>query len=121
MPKHDDCDIRPGAGATQKELNIAHDAAISRLRPIQDGVDDWEFLIGVHRSNADTGVHGPAPDQGGTLFSQSREGLCTKTSNGSMMAMPGAGCKWDRRVRIHARPLTRVSDGAEGTVRGPPA
>jgi hypothetical protein len=49
MPNHADCDIRPDADATQKEQDIAHDAAVSRLRPIQD------------RSSGITDTGGPAP------------------------------------------------------------
>jgi hypothetical protein len=47
---------RTAAEAKQCDLVIAEDAAISRLRPIPDGPDQWE----VHRSSADSGLGGPA-------------------------------------------------------------
>jgi hypothetical protein len=46
------------AEAKQSDLETAEDAAISRLRPIQDGLDPWEN----DRSSGATGSGAPAPD-----------------------------------------------------------
>jgi hypothetical protein len=48
---------KPAAESLQTEIEISEDAAISRLRPIQDGLDDWQ----EHRSSANTGSGGSAP------------------------------------------------------------
>jgi hypothetical protein len=52
-------DFQPlvNAEAKQSDLETAEDGAISRLRPIQDGLELW----GIHRSSGDTGSGGPAP------------------------------------------------------------
>jgi hypothetical protein len=47
----------PSAEAKQDDIEIADEAAISRLRPIQDGLDYWQ----EHRSSAATGSGGSAP------------------------------------------------------------
>jgi hypothetical protein len=47
----------PTAEAKQSDLETAEDPAISRLRPIQDGLDLW----GIHRSSGDTVSGAPAP------------------------------------------------------------
>jgi hypothetical protein len=47
----------PVAEAKQSDLEAAQDAAISRLRPIQDGLDLW----GIHMSSGVTGLGAPAP------------------------------------------------------------
>jgi hypothetical protein len=44
------------AEAQQSEVNTAEEAAISRLRQIQDGIDFWEG-----RSSLDTGSDASAP------------------------------------------------------------
>jgi hypothetical protein len=46
---------RPSAEAKQAELEMAEDAALSRVRLIQDGPDFW------HRSSAATELGGQAP------------------------------------------------------------
>jgi hypothetical protein len=46
MPNNADCDIEPDIDATRKELCVAHDAAFSRLRPIQDAIDFWALSEG---------------------------------------------------------------------------
>jgi hypothetical protein len=48
---------QPAAEASQSDLETAEDAALSRLRPIQDGSDQWE----EHRSSAATVSGGHAP------------------------------------------------------------
>jgi hypothetical protein len=48
---------------------------------LQDGVDYWETTVGMDRSSPDTGSGAPAPDQAGTMFSPSQEGLYTNTTN----------------------------------------
>jgi hypothetical protein len=40
------------------DLETADNAAISRLRPIQDRLELWE----IHRSSSDTVFGAPAPD-----------------------------------------------------------
>jgi hypothetical protein len=57
MTNHDDFEPRPAAEANQKDLDISEDAAISRLRPIQGGLEYWQ----EHKSSADTGSGGSAP------------------------------------------------------------
>jgi hypothetical protein len=47
---------QPAAEAPEKSLRIAQDAALSRLRPIADGPNQWE----LHRSSADTDDSGVA-------------------------------------------------------------
>jgi hypothetical protein len=42
MPKNDTCVPKPAAEVTKKILEIAEDAALSRLLPIQDGPDKWQ-------------------------------------------------------------------------------
>jgi hypothetical protein len=66
---------QPAAEASQSDLETAEDAALSRLRPIQDGSDQWE----EHRSSAATGSGGPAPRQVPAMFESTREGFYTKT------------------------------------------
>jgi hypothetical protein len=48
---------RPTPEASQKDIETAEDAPISRLRPIQDTLDYWQ----EHRSSAVTGSGGSAP------------------------------------------------------------
>jgi hypothetical protein len=48
----------PAAESKQSDLETAEDAAITRLRPIQDGLELWR----IQRSSGDTGSGGPAPD-----------------------------------------------------------
>jgi hypothetical protein len=47
---------QPAAEAPEKSLRIAQDAALSRLGPIADGPNQWEW----HRSSADTDGSGAA-------------------------------------------------------------
>jgi hypothetical protein len=47
---------QPAAEAPEKSLQIAQDAALSRLRPIADGPNQWE----LHRSSANTDGSGAA-------------------------------------------------------------
>jgi hypothetical protein len=54
--KHKSFVPRSAAEAKQSDLHIAEDAALSRLRPIPDGPDQW----GMHRSSSDSGSAGPA-------------------------------------------------------------
>jgi hypothetical protein len=56
--------LHPSAEAHDKDVLVAEHAAASRLRPIQNGLDCWE----EHRSSADTGLGGPAPDGARTMF-----------------------------------------------------
>jgi hypothetical protein len=49
---------QPAAEAPEKCLRIAQDAALSRLRPIADGPNQWE----MHRSSADSDGSGEAMD-----------------------------------------------------------
>jgi hypothetical protein len=48
--------LQPCAEAPEKGLRIAQDAALSRVRPIADGPNQWE----LHRSSADTDGSGAA-------------------------------------------------------------
>jgi hypothetical protein len=50
-------ELRPSAEAEEEDVLVAEHAAISRLRPIQDGFDYWE----EHWSSAATGLGGLAP------------------------------------------------------------
>jgi hypothetical protein len=50
--------FRPSAEAEEGDVLIADNATISRLRQVHDGPDCWE----EHRSSADTGLGGPAPN-----------------------------------------------------------
>jgi hypothetical protein len=56
MPKSATFVPRPAAEAKQSDLETAEDAALSRLRPIKDGPDQWQ-----EHSSAATGPGGPAP------------------------------------------------------------
>jgi hypothetical protein len=47
---------RVSAETKQSDLEIVEDAAVSRLPPIQDGIDFWE----MHRRSAVTVPSGPA-------------------------------------------------------------
>jgi hypothetical protein len=53
-------DFEPLVSAEPKKSDVetAEEAAISRLRPIQDDLDLW----GMHGSSAATGSGAPAPD-----------------------------------------------------------
>jgi hypothetical protein len=53
-------DFQPlvAAEAKQSDAETAEDAAISKLRPIQDGLD----FLGIHRSSGDTGSGAPVSD-----------------------------------------------------------
>jgi hypothetical protein len=53
----DNFEPRPAAKAKQADIETSEDAAISRLRPIQDGLDDFQ----EPRSSADTGLGVIAP------------------------------------------------------------
>jgi hypothetical protein len=61
MPRLDNLEPKPVAEATQADVDISDDAAISRLRPIQDGLDFWQILVGIGRCGHDTGSGGLAP------------------------------------------------------------
>jgi hypothetical protein len=50
-------ELRPSAEAKEEDVLVAEHAAISRLRPIQDGLDYWE----EDRSSAATASGVPAP------------------------------------------------------------
>jgi hypothetical protein len=58
------------------DLTIAGDAALSRLRPIADGPDQWEVL----RSRTDSGSGGPVANNNNTLTWSSPSGVlgCTE-------------------------------------------
>jgi hypothetical protein len=49
---------------TELDVEISEHAAVSRLRPIQDGFDYWE----EHVSSVRTELGGPAPGQARTMF-----------------------------------------------------
>jgi hypothetical protein len=49
--RHRNWEPKSTAEAQEKDLRIAEDAALSRLRPIHDGPDQWEIC----RSSSDTG------------------------------------------------------------------
>jgi hypothetical protein len=51
MAKSDTFVPDPATEAKQSDLEIAEDAALSRLRPVHDGLDYWR----EHRSSAATG------------------------------------------------------------------
>jgi hypothetical protein len=55
---------KPAAEAKQTDIEISEDAVISRLRPIQDGLDYWQ----EHRSSARTDSGGSAPEQMPAMF-----------------------------------------------------
>jgi hypothetical protein len=55
------------------------------------------------------------------VLTQSGGTLHEEISFGSMMALHRAGCKRDRRVRLHASPHPGISDVVERTLRGSPA
>jgi hypothetical protein len=59
LSKLDLTDFMPGvsAEAKQSDLETVEDAAVSRLRPIQEGPDMWE----LRRSSAVTGLSLSAP------------------------------------------------------------
>jgi hypothetical protein len=61
MPRLEDFEPKPVAEATKADTEISEDAAISRIRPIQDGLDYWQILGGVGRRSGFTGSGGPAP------------------------------------------------------------
>jgi hypothetical protein len=67
--------FRPSAEAEEKDVLVAEQAAISRLRPIQDGLDYWE----EHRSSGASGSGGPEPGRARTMFCLSWEMLYTKS------------------------------------------
>jgi hypothetical protein len=50
MAYQDSFEPKPMAEANQKDIEVTENAAISRLRPIQDGFAYWE----EHRSSAST-------------------------------------------------------------------
>jgi hypothetical protein len=89
----EDFESRPSADGKQEDVEISEHAAISRLRPIQDGLDYWQ----EHRSSAAADSSDPAP------------GRCSD--------LVGRGST--RRFLI-GRHLG-ISAGADGTLRGPPA
>jgi hypothetical protein len=57
MPGEDTIEPRPADDAKKSDVEISEDAAISRLRSTQDGLDYWQ----EHRSSVVTGSGGPAP------------------------------------------------------------
>jgi hypothetical protein len=57
--RHKSWTPKSAAEAKQSDLHIAEDAALSRLRPIPDGSDQWE----VHLRICGTGSGAPAPDE----------------------------------------------------------
>jgi hypothetical protein len=67
-------ELRPSAEAKEEDVLIPERAAVSRLRPIQDGLDYWE----EHGRCAVTESGGSAPDSARTMFSPSLEELYTK-------------------------------------------
>jgi hypothetical protein len=58
--RHKSFTPKPTAVAEQYSLEIAEDAALSRLRPILDGPDQWV----VHRSSEATESGGPGAPLG---------------------------------------------------------
>jgi hypothetical protein len=54
----------PAAEAKQTDIEISDEPAVSRLRPIQDGLGSWQ----EHRSSAATGSGGPAPGLASPMF-----------------------------------------------------
>jgi hypothetical protein len=50
-------ELRPSAEAKEENVTIAEHAAVSRLCPIEDGLDYW----GEPLRSAATGLGGPAP------------------------------------------------------------
>jgi hypothetical protein len=50
-------ELRPSTEAKEEDVLVPEHAAVSRLCPIQDGLDYWE----ERRSSAGTGSGGPAP------------------------------------------------------------
>jgi hypothetical protein len=53
----EDFEPHPGAEAKDHDVYVAHEVAMSRLLPIQDGDDQWE----VHKSSSATVSGAPAP------------------------------------------------------------
>jgi hypothetical protein len=51
-------ELKPSAEVKEEDVEISEADAISRLRPIQDGLDDWE----EHGSSTVRGLGGPAPE-----------------------------------------------------------
>jgi hypothetical protein len=68
MPLQTGFQPQPWAEAAQSDIAISDEAAVSRLRPIQDGLDYWQVLIEEHRSSADTGSRGSAPGEVPAMF-----------------------------------------------------
>jgi hypothetical protein len=65
----------------QSSVEIAQEAAISRLCPIQDAYGFWN----MDRSSPVTGSGGPAPVSSGTVFSTRRDGLYITSLIGPIM------------------------------------
>jgi hypothetical protein len=67
---------RPSAEAKDGDVLVAEHAAVSQLRPIQDGPDN----LGEHWGSATTASGGRAPGEVPEMFDPAWEGLYTKTS-----------------------------------------
>jgi hypothetical protein len=69
-------ELRPATEAKQINIEISEDAVISRLRPIQTGLD---HLRG-HRSSASTDSGGSAPEYRPAMFEPTQEELYNEDS-----------------------------------------
>jgi hypothetical protein len=98
----------------QDDIEISDDAAISRLRPIQDGLDYWQ----EHRSSAATGLDGPVPSLISDNVLTQLGGALYEDFYRAISLVARAWCKRDCRVRRHASPQPGISDVAEGIPRG---
>jgi hypothetical protein len=77
--RHKSFTSKPAAEAKESDLQIAEDAALSRLRPIPEGPDQWEVL----RRRADSGLGGPvAPLDSDNVPIWRREALHEERSMG---------------------------------------
>jgi hypothetical protein len=70
---------RPAAEVKQVDIEISDEAAISRLRPIQDGLDYWQ----EHRSSPDTVSGGSAPGRSRQCSILPGRGSTRRDSRGS--------------------------------------
>jgi hypothetical protein len=107
-------ELRPSAEAKEEDVLTAEQAAVSRLRPIQDGLDYWE----EYGRCAAAVLGGPAPARLGQCSELIGWGCTRRVLIGPIMTRSMAGCKRDCMVRLHASPHSGISDGAEGTLHG---
>jgi hypothetical protein len=120
----------PVAEAPGKLAKIATHAAISRVRPISDGPDQWEMYRQGTYTGSQSSLGLSVPGLGAlpkpvTLFPRRRfippSPSCWATAGKALKVYEGR-VQRDRGVATRSRrPSRALSDGAGGTLRGPPA